>query len=96
MAITLCVLLWVKEGQEELFEDYENKALEIALRHGGKTISRVRRSESSDAPYEVQILQFPNDSALKDFMEDPARNALSDDREKAIAKTEAIRVNEIS
>ncbi|MEI9907360.1 MAG: DUF1330 domain-containing protein [Actinomycetota bacterium] len=96
MAITLCVLLWVKDGQEELFESYEDKALEIATRHGGITVSRVRRTEGSEAPYEVQILQFPSDASLKEFMDDPARSELSEMRERSIAKTEVIRVNQIA
>lgn len=96
MKVTICVLLWVKSGQEELFVEYENCALGIASAHGAVILSRVRRNELSNFPYEVQVLQFPSQDEFQKFMEDPARPELGPMRDEAIAMTEVIRVDEIS
>lgn len=95
MKITMCVLLWVKTGQEELFAEYEDRALEIASAHSAVILSRVRQNERSELPYEVQVLRFPSHIVFQKFMDDPLRLALGQMRDEAIAKTEVIRVDEI-
>ena len=96
MPITLCVLLWVKVGKEELFIKYEDRALQIASTHGGLTLSRLRRRDNSESPYEIHVIQFPNRVAFQAFMDDPSRLALTDRREEAITRTEVIEVEQIS
>lgn len=86
------MLLWVKAGQEELFAEYEDRALEIASGHGVVILSRVRGNEPSEMPYEVQVLQFPSRVEFQAFMDDPSRLNLTYMRNEAIAKTEVIDV----
>jgi len=92
----LCVLLWAHDGQEDLFAEYEDAALKIAVAHGGQVVSRLRRIDSPESPFEVQILRFPSQVTFQTFMDDPLRLAMSEQRDRAVAKTEVIRVDEIS
>jgi len=56
---------------------------------------RVRTDGSDDAPLEVHVLEFPSDSALDAYMNDPQRQELSAARDEAIARTAVYRVNRI-
>jgi uncharacterized protein (DUF1330 family) len=96
MEITLCVLLWARPGQEDALVDYEDRALDIAAAHDVQLVSRVRRTGSSESPFEVQVLRFPSQETLDTFMQDPARLALSGMRDVAVARTEVVRVEQVS
>jgi uncharacterized protein (DUF1330 family) len=96
MEITLCVMLWARAGQEAALVDYEDRALDIAAAHDVRLVSRVRRTDSSDSPFEVQVLRFPSQEALEVFMQDPARLALSVMRDAAVARAEVVRVEQVS
>jgi hypothetical protein len=41
----------------------------------------------------VQLVQFPSEDALGDYMADERRGALSGDRDAAIERTEVLRVD---
>jgi len=89
----ICVILWAKPGQAELLADYEDRVLERLGDHGAKALTRVRAL--AGGPTEVQVLEFPSDSALDAFISDPQRVALADMRERAIERTEIVRVRPV-
>jgi len=95
MNINLCVLLWTRAGQEDALVDYEDPALDIAAAHGVQLVSRVRRTDSSESPFEVQVLRFPSQGTLDMSMQDPARLALSGMRDAAVARTAVARVEQV-
>ena len=43
-------------------------------------------------PLEIQLLEFPTARAVAEFMADGRRQALADERDRAIARTEVIDV----
>ena len=104
MPLTLCVLLWAHPGQADLLSSYENEVLALVPRHGGRVVSRVRNvageaatsreraSEHAWEPCEVQVIELPDDDALATYMADPERTARLDVRDRAIARTEILRV----
>lgn len=97
MALTICVLLWAAPGQEELLIDYEDQVLGRLGDYQARVLSRVRATTGDDeGPTEVQVLEFPSPSALEAFQSDPQRLALAGLRERAIARTDIIRVETIS
>jgi uncharacterized protein (DUF1330 family) len=61
--------------------------------HSAKALTRVR--SLAGGPTEVQVLEFPSDSALEAFINDPQRVALAGMRERAIERTEIVRVRPI-
>jgi hypothetical protein len=94
VAVLLSVLLWARPGGEHLLFDYENQVLTLLERHQGRLLSRV--SAIDDGPCEIQLLEFATDQALADYQNDPDRLALSAIRDRAIERTEVIRVRHVS
>ena len=96
MSLTLCVLLTAKPGREARLVEYEDKVLALLGRHGGRLLQRVRSVDPHDVPQEVQLIEFPSEVSLQQYMDDPARLALNDLREQGIAGTEVLRVEVVT
>ncbi|HEY5357572.1 MAG TPA: hypothetical protein VIJ82_07755 [Streptosporangiaceae bacterium] len=92
MSLTLCVLLWARPGAEDALVTYEDRVLDLVPRHGGRVLQRARSDGADERPLEVQLLEFPSPAALNDYMADDRRLALSEDRDRAIARTDVINV----
>jgi len=93
MAVTLCVLLWARPGREADLIAYEDRVLGFVPDHAGRVLQRVRTAGEAGQPLEVQLVQFPSEDALGDYMADERRGALSGDRDAAIERTEVLRVD---
>jgi uncharacterized protein (DUF1330 family) len=98
MDVTLCVLLWETDGNGELLAEYEDTVLALVPEHGGRVLERVRRRPSPDGargdqPLEAQVIELPDDDALASYMADPRRTALTEARDRAVARTEVLRVD---
>jgi uncharacterized protein (DUF1330 family) len=94
MSINLCVLLWANDGGHRELVDYEDAVLALLPDAGGRVVQRVRtQGEPTVQPYEVHLLEFPSEQALDAYMQDPRRLALHDRRDRAIARTEILRVD---
>jgi uncharacterized protein (DUF1330 family) len=96
MPVTLLVQLWAVPGHEQLLVDYEDQVLRRLTPHGARILQRVRASNADGGPFEAHILEFPSEGALDAYMADPERLALSDLRERAIERTELVRVEVVS
>ncbi len=92
MAVTLCVLLTPTPGRAHLLVEYENQVLELLGRHGGHVVTRVRAIDPDASPFEVHIVEFASDEALAGYLDDPARAALTELRDLAIAASTVVRV----
>jgi uncharacterized protein (DUF1330 family) len=93
VSLTLCVLLTANPGNESLLVDYEDQVLQLLDSHGARVVQRLRTVEGpADAPFEVHVLEFPSQAALDAYLEDPARLALSELRDRAIAATQLLSV----
>jgi uncharacterized protein (DUF1330 family) len=93
--VTLCVLLWARDGCADALVAYEDRVLPFVVEHGGRVLERARTRvrTSSTEPLEIQLLSFPSEHALDDYMSDARRAALAPEREVAIARTEVLRVD---
>jgi uncharacterized protein (DUF1330 family) len=92
MTVTLCVMLWPRPGREAGLIAYEDQVLALLPDHGGRLVQRARSSGEAGLPLEVQLIQFPSEAALGTFMDDERRVAMSDDRDRAIERTEVAHV----
>jgi len=95
--VTLCVLLWPTEGSADLLSEYEDDVLALVPAHGGRVLSRVRALPGQDPslPTEVQVIEMPGDDALAAYLADPARVALGAVRDRAVARTDTVRVDDV-
>jgi uncharacterized protein (DUF1330 family) len=90
--VTLCVLLWARPGAESGLIAYEDQVLGIASGYGGRVLQRARSEGGDGQPLEIQLLEFPTAQAVAEFMADGRRQALADERDRVIARTEVIDV----
>jgi len=93
---TLVAMLWPHSGQEQALIDYEDAVLALLPTYGCRVISRVRRTDDTDGPFEVQIIEYPDDAAIAAYMVDPVRVALADIHAAAIERTVVTRVAVVS
>jgi hypothetical protein len=52
----------------------------------------MRTYADSSQPHEVQVLRFPSEFAMKSFVEDDRRAQLATIRDRAIERTEVLKV----
>ena len=77
--IYLTQVLFVREGKEELFHQFEDVAIPLMEEYGGRVLYRLRPdaaayvSAEEELPYEIHFLSFPSDEQLEAFMSDPRR-----------------------
>ena len=77
--IYLTQLIYIKEGQEKVFDEFENIAIPAIARYNGRLLLRVRPNENSflehciKKPYEIQIAEFENEQDFKNFSQDKER-----------------------
>ena len=88
---TLVAMLWPHPGQEQALINYEDAVLALLPTYGCRVVSRVRRTDDTDGPFETQIIDYPDDAAIAAYMVDPARVALADAHARAIERTQVVR-----
>ena len=100
MSLHLSVSLWPHAGQADALVAYEDTVLALLPRHGSTILSRVRRVGGPDPddhePFEVQLIELPDEAALTAYLEDPERTALAAEHRRVIARTELVRVERVN
>lgn len=77
--IHITQLIYLKEGAEDIFEQFENIAMPIIPRYNGKLLLRIRPADSAfieaniERPYEIHFVEFETEEDFKNFMQDDER-----------------------
>ena len=77
--IYLTQLIFVKEGKEEVLNEFENFAIPLMEKYGGKIIYRMRPEADSyvtanePIPYEIHFISFNSEEDLAAFLKDDER-----------------------
>jgi uncharacterized protein (DUF1330 family) len=77
--IYLTQLIYIKEGQEEIFHQFEDIAIPAISKYNGRLLIRVRPDKSSiiedniGNPYEIHLVEFEADQDFKNFSQDEER-----------------------
>lgn len=77
--IYITQLVFVKEGKEETFLEFEGHALPLMEKYNGRIIYRLRPgkesfiAEQKELPYEIHIISFDSQADLDNFMNDKSR-----------------------
>lgn len=87
-SLLLCCLLWAAPGQAEAMSAYEDSVLAFLPEHGGEVTQRLRGTGADGSPDEVQVFRFASRAAIDSYLADPRRLALSDERDRVVARTE--------
>ena len=77
--IYITQLIFVKQGKEDIFIQFEEFAIPLMEAYGGKMIYRLRPgneayiSRAKNPPYEIQFISFDSEIDLHNFMQDEQR-----------------------
>jgi hypothetical protein len=88
--IYITQLIYIKEGQEKIFDEFEDVAIPIIAKYKGKLLFRVRPNEDSfietwiDKPYEIHLVEFDSELDFKNFMIDEERKKFLHLKEQSI------------
>ena len=88
--IFITQLIYLIEGQETVFDEFENIAIPTILKYNGKLLLRVRPSENSfietnmEKPYEIHFVEFAAETDFDNFMKDEERKRFLHLKEQSI------------
>lgn len=99
--IFLTQLIYIKEGQENVFHEFEDIALPIIPKYNGTLLLRVRPNDNVfiehhiDKPYEVHLVQFETQQDFENFMQDEERKKFLHLKEQSIKSSVLIQGKKI-
>ncbi|SRR5260221_1276178 len=88
--IFITQLIYIKEGQETVFHQFEDIAIPIISKYNGRLLLRIRPTENSfieygiDKPYEVHIVEFDSEQDFENFKQDEQRKIFLHLKEQSI------------
>jgi uncharacterized protein (DUF1330 family) len=88
--IYLTQLIYIKEGQEKVFHQFEEVAIPIISKYNGKFLIRVRPEDKAiiestmGKPYEIHLVEFATDRDFDNFMHDEERKKFLHLKEQSI------------
>jgi len=83
-------LVYIKEGQEKIFDEFEAVAIPTISKYNGKLLLRVRPGENDfiehhiDKPYEIHLVEFAAEQDFQNFMKDEERKRFLHLKEQSI------------
>jgi uncharacterized protein (DUF1330 family) len=88
--IFLTQLIYVKEGQENVFHQFEDIAIPAILKYNGRLLLRVRPDEnafienSMEKPYEIHLVEFNTEQDFLNFSQDEDRKKFLHLKEQSV------------
>lgn len=88
--IYLTQLIYIQEGQESIFHQFEDIAIPIIANYNGLLLFRVRPDNESfiensiEKAYEIHLISFQTESDFKNFMHDEERKKFLHLKEQSI------------
>jgi hypothetical protein len=88
--IYLTQLIYIKEGQQDVFNRFEDIAIPAIAKYNGRLLLRIRPDNNAvidrsiDIPYEVHLVEFQSDSDFENFKLDKDRKNFLHLKEQSI------------
>lgn len=88
--ILITQLIYIVEGAEKVFDEFENVAIPIIGKYNGRLLFRVRPSVESyieahmEKPYEIHLVEFDSRDDFERFMKDKERKKFLHLKEQSI------------
>ena len=83
-------LIYIMEGQENAFHQFEDIAIPIISKYNGRLLIRVRPDDNSiienniDKPYEIHLVEFDTEQDFENFKQDEERKKFLHLKEQSI------------
>ena len=77
--IFITQLIYIIEGQEEVFHQFEDVAIPAIIKYNGRLLLRVRPAENAfiesnmERPYEIHLVEFDSEQDFENFKQDKDR-----------------------
>ncbi len=77
--IYIIQLIYIIEGQEEVFDEFEHIAIPTISRYNGRLLLRIRPDDNAfiehhmDKPYEIHLVEFDSQQDFEHFKDDGER-----------------------
>lgn len=91
--IHLTQLIYIKEGKEETFHEFEKIAIPTILKYNGRLTLRIRPNDNSvienniEVPYEIHLVEFNTQKDFDNFKMDEERKKFIHLKEESIEST---------
>lgn len=88
--ILITQLIYIREGEEHSFHEFEAQAIPIISQYNGRLLLRVRPGKENfiegtmDLPYEIHLVEFGSDEDFEAFMRDEKRKQFLHLKEQSI------------
>jgi uncharacterized protein (DUF1330 family) len=88
--IYITQLIYIKEGQESVFHQFEDIAIPAILKYNGRLLIRIRPDDSSvidstiEKPYEIHLVEFDSEQDFENFKHDEERKKFLHLKEQSI------------
>ena len=90
-------LIYIKEGQENVFHQFEDIAIPTILKYNGQLLLRVRPTKNAfieiniEKPYEIHLVEFATENDFDNFMKDEERKRFLHLKEQSIKSVTLIK-----
>jgi len=77
--IYITQLIYIREGQEDVFHQFEEIAIPTISKYNGRLLLRIRPNDNSfieysvEKPYEIHLVEFDNEQDFGNFKQDRDR-----------------------
>ena len=94
-------LIYIKQGQEKIFDQFEEIAMPLIAKYNGRLLLRVRPTENSfienhiDTPYEIHLVEFDSEQDFHNFGRDEERKKFLHLKEQSIQSVMMIKGTEV-
>jgi uncharacterized protein (DUF1330 family) len=88
--IYITQLIYIKQGQEAVFDEFESVAIPIISKYNGRLLFRIRPTtetiieRNGDSPYEVHLTEFDSEADFQNFLKDEERKKFLHLKEQSI------------
>ena len=88
--IFITQLIYILDGQETIFNQFEAIAIPIISKYNGQLLLRVRPAQDAyveshlEKPYEIHLVQFETENDFTNFMQDEERKGFLHLKEQSI------------
>ncbi len=99
--IYITQLIFVKEGKEKTFLEFEKFAIPLMEKYKGRIIYRLRPtketfiSEEKELPYEIHFISFDSEKDFNEFMKDDSRLDFIHLKEESVSSMMLVKGQEI-
>jgi hypothetical protein len=99
--IFITQLIYLKEGMEQTFEEFEAVAIPSVSRYNGTMLFRIRPPKESvlqnsiEVPYEVHLAKFETEADFNNFLNDEERKLFLHLKDASIRSTILLKGNKI-